>query len=538
MLPWMLLAGAAIPAAAQYPGHTQQNDTKKAKPPRAIAVLEWTGAPGKPSASRIVPVSVFVDGEYQDAGLYMAQPAPLAVERDTVYELQQAGVPKGMFDLAGGENMLGTWYGFGQWKPLAPPPPVKKLKPARVPARIVQDNDPDRPQLKRSGSGAGAGGTTSTSSTAPSSGSSGSSTSSDDPDKPTLHRRTDSGSGTQDSSSSGSASSGGSSTGAASGSPSSTSSTSSSGSTSTADSDDPDKPTLHRRGDSGDSGQASSGAGTAPDDPDRPHLTKHSDSSTTAASADDEASVGMAKNIDPDRPQMLHGKPAVSEQQLEASKLTGLPPDLQQMAAVSDSATHEEHPFVYQWPSPDDAAKMQAAVEALAINAALPARPAAAKTTTPPVARPGAPRSTLAHRVPVKPPPVKLTQEEFHAFELSYSGGPTVVLTATAEIGPNNAGTTVEKYVTIVAQPDFDGVPQVRLQSVTDPDHLDITPRMRLVDAVDAQGDNRAELLFEMRRKNDRQFALYKVLGLHAEQAFATEPLPYGALSHVEIKTN
>jgi len=274
-------------------------------------------------------------------------------------------------------------------------------------------------------------------------------------------------------------------------------------------------------------------------------LTKHSDAGgATGSTADDVASVGAAKNIDPDRPQMTRGGgQGVYGKALEASKLRGMPPDLNQMAAVSDSATHEEHPFAYQWVAPEDATAMQKAVEALAIKAALHPdageKPLGGKTpTAPPTARLGAPRSTLAHRVAPKPPPVVLSEEVFRAFELTYGGGPTLVLTAKATIGPNNAGTTVERYVTIIAQPDFDNLPQVRLQSVTDAEHLDITPRMRLVDAVDTKGNNEAELLFELRRANDRQFAIYRVRGLQAEQAFATEPLPYGAAGRIETSAN
>ena len=74
-----LLVALAIPAGAQYPGHMETN--KKAAPPvRAVAVLEWTGAPGKPSASRIIPISVFDGEQYQPGGLYLARPEPLALE--------------------------------------------------------------------------------------------------------------------------------------------------------------------------------------------------------------------------------------------------------------------------------------------------------------------------------------------------------------------------------------------------------------------------------------------------------------------------
>jgi hypothetical protein len=49
---------------------------------------------------------------------------------------------------------------------------------------------------------------------------------------------------------------------------------------------------------------------------------------------------------------------------------------------------------------------------------------------------------------------------------------------------------------------------------------------MRLVDAVDAEGDNRGELLFELRGTEQRQFAMYRVLRGSAEQLFATVAMP------------
>jgi hypothetical protein len=39
---------------------------------------------------------------------------------------------------------------------------------------------------------------------------------------------------------------------------------------------------------------------------------------------------------------------------------------------------------------------------------------------------------------------------------------------------------------------------------------------------VDAEASNRASLLFELRAQNSRQFALYRVIGAHAEQTFLT----------------
>ncbi len=67
-----LLLMVAPLAMAQYPGHIKPDDQKKPDEPRAVSILEWVGDPGKPVASRIVPLSVFVNGEYQDGGLYIA----------------------------------------------------------------------------------------------------------------------------------------------------------------------------------------------------------------------------------------------------------------------------------------------------------------------------------------------------------------------------------------------------------------------------------------------------------------------------------
>jgi len=58
------------------------------------------------------------------------------------------------------------------------------------------------------------------------------------------------------------------------------------------------------------------------------------------------------------------------------------------------------------------------------------------------------------------------------------------------------------------------------IQNVTDEAHLDRTPRMRLVDVVDAEASNRASLLFELRGQRTRQFGLYSVIGARADQRF------------------
>ena len=81
-----LRAGAALLAVlsaagavrAQYPVQMSKSN-QDAPEMRAVGVLEWTGEEGHPKASRLVPVSVYDGQELQDAGIYLARPAPLAL---------------------------------------------------------------------------------------------------------------------------------------------------------------------------------------------------------------------------------------------------------------------------------------------------------------------------------------------------------------------------------------------------------------------------------------------------------------------------
>jgi hypothetical protein len=112
------------------------------------------------------------------------------------------------------------------------------------------------------------------------------------------------------------------------------------------------------------------------------------------------------------------------------------------------------------------------------------------------------------------------TNEQFKAFELTFSGGATLVFSGETQ---DHAGKT--KYVTLIAQPDFNGVPKVLFKTVTDDAHLDVTPKMRLVDAVDARANNRGDLVFELRSDRDREFVIYRIGGGQAEQVFTTGSL-------------
>lgn len=486
----------ALPALAQYPVQLS-NGNQNTPQMRAVAVLEWTGEEGHPKASRLVPVTVYDGQQLQDASIYLAQPAPLALSSEVEYELKEDGKTVGLFDINNAGQEQGSWVGFGVWKPLPKPKPSTPSAKAAMDNSWGGDVQSDRPVLHRKHG-------------ADDSSTSDSTREAQDPDRPTLHKK-DSSDSTTDA---------GSSTPSTPSDPDrptlhkKTSSDSDSGSDSSASSApaDPDRPTLHKK--TSDSDSASDGT-TAASDPDRPRLTKKSSAKTPV----DVGSVSSVPDAtDPNRPKLIRGKPA-DEGQKVLPTLMGLPPDMQQAVAVSDARSRPEHLWTYSWSNPDDQARMKANMEDLARTAlgltppTTPAKPAPKRTST----------ATAVHKkakpAPPPPPPAPLLDEQFRVFELAYGAGATMVLSAHTD-GP----AAQEKFVTLVAQPDLYGNVAVLLKNVTDGAHLDDNPRMRLVDAVDALADNRGELLFELRGATQRQFALYRVLRGQISKLFTSGP--------------
>ncbi len=553
----LLAAGTLVlgtlAAGAQYSTPVGQGAARP-KTLRATAVLEWTGTLEKPNASRLMPIAVWDGERYQPASLYLAKPEPLAFVAGTLYVLEHAGVEAGLFEVQTPAQLQGQWIGMGKFKPAAPPPPPKKLKVSKeLPVLEGGKHEKDK---------------------------------SGDDDRPTLHRAPGSGTSTA-----GTGSTTGSSAGGSSGSaPANTGGTSASGGDKPAPSQGAgkagdDAPTLHRRtdassgGEPGDAGTGSSSASRAPDvDPDRPTLHKHGETSDAkpADDADDDSDrptlhrartagglAAASPTIDPDRPRLRHGASGETGESLLPSKLEGAPPAMQQIVAVSDAAAGEPHPYTYQWPEAGDAAKMQAALAQLAAQAvaapaaaangdkgsfgpqAAKARAAASAAKAQASGRASG-RTGRAAKAPSAPAGPSLVDEKFAAFELSFSGGATLVYSAhTAADGPDGV------YVTLVAQPDFYGKPQVLFQQVSHADRLAESPAMQLVDAVDTDGDGRAELVFSLTGPSatrtvasagsgqssaslyaadaagtERQFAIYRVASGRVQQVFATGPLP------------
>jgi hypothetical protein len=67
------------------------------------------------------------------------------------------------------------------------------------------------------------------------------------------------------------------------------------------------------------------------------------------------------------------------------------------------------------------------------------------------------------------------------------------------------------KEITLIARTNLEGELQKLFFSETDSRHLDVTPRMELIDAVDADGDGRGELLFRRTFDDGSAYAIYRV---------------------------
>jgi hypothetical protein len=305
-------------------------------------------------------------------------------------------------------------------------------------------------------------------------------------------------------------------------------------------SDDAEKPHFVRRDQSTDganqNGTANSGstsaqktpestqASSAPVDPDRPRLRRRPEEDKPqqqAASAPESPSAAP----DPDRPRLAHGKPADLKDEPKPLEIT--PVALGQTVAVSDANNVSKESFAYEWGSPADAASAQKELETRAAQLLAATKPADTSPNTASKQTSTTHHSTAHHatvhktaRRTAKPleTPLPLTDVHFSAFAMTYGSGPTLVLTAREASGTHS--------IAVIALQDIYGKIQVLWHSITDDEHLDVTPRMKLIDAVDPRGDGRANLLFEERNNTDRRFALYVVGADNAEQVFATDPLP------------
>jgi hypothetical protein len=478
---------------------------------RAVGVYEWTGDLAKPKGMRLVPVTIFIDGQVQDAAVYLARPIPMALEGGTLYELDEAGAAKGLLDLMSARHVQipdaadlppydDGWFGYGKFEAPAAPKASSSLKKpsARASMNGKALDDDSKPHFGKRGGSADA--------DTPEPGSPEDvkvdADDKDGVDRPTLRRRptVDPKTAKKDKRAGGE-----------------------SGVIGPKDSlnDDPDRPTIKRKaalteedfpalnGLPADMKQM-----VAVSDPKRrdPHVFAR------AWEDDAEKALVMGKMRELARAELVKYGPVPSGTMVAAAPATVSSAPAASGAGLKEQDTSSGAPVLRRNKVAADAAAQEQVTAPTPAPAVAPVTKATASSKT-------APKTAAARRAAaakakkdaaVAAAPEVLVDEELKGFTLSYGGAPTFVYTAHTQ----GTGAAL-RYVTIVAQGDpAKGEMKVAMKSTTDAAHLDRTAWMRFVDVVDVEASNRASLLFELRGQSSRQFGIYRVIDGRADTVF------------------
>jgi len=230
---------------------------------------------------------------------------------------------------------------------------------------------------------------------------------------------------------------------------------------------------------------------------------------------------------DKDRPVLQRGRPSRRPQQRPgtpagaSAKAGSHPPatasatagPVQIIPAISDADGPEPRPYTYPL-KPEEEQQLRRKVLVLAADE-VRARASllAPETLESSSSARGSPRQGKTAPA-VKPPQPAFEDVQLRVFDLSNSNQAVSVLTAKARMPRrSDASAGLQYYVTLVAREDLYGELHKAFSNVTDMLHLDVLPRLELIDAVDADGDGRGELLFRQISDAGSAFAVYRVIG-------------------------
>ena len=252
-----------------------------------------------------------------------------------------------------------------------------------------------------------------------------------------------------------------------------------------------------------------------PEDSDRPVLKRPEAEKPAPTAAAESASPD-----DPNRPVLRRGKPITLQEENSPAppepapaaakagtgKNAAMVPAIakvQLLPAISDAGGPEARPFTYDL-KPDEEQIFRKKIMALATKDLL----AKAGGVVPPVGHPVAKKTSHA----AAPPQPDFEDVALRVFDLTSSNEPVLVLSAKATL-PKSKSPTTEYFITLVARSDIYGDLHKAFSQITDQQHLDVLPRYELIDAVDADGDGRGDLLFREVSDAGTAYAVYRVIG-------------------------
>ena len=254
--------------------------------------------------------------------------------------------------------------------------------------------------------------------------------------------------------------------------------------------------------------------------------SSRSSSATTAATAPPTASSDQEAENDTDRPTLKRGKPALKAQQststakaTTAAKTTqqaaspapaetkaATPPaasQIQLIPAISDADGPEMHSYAFPASSEETEQFRKKMLALTADEIRARAKQLGSEAV-----------GVQTSKTPGKANSAKQVQPSFEdvqlrVFDLSSSNEPILILTAEAHMPASD----LQYIVSLVAREDINGDFHKALANVTDNEHLDVLPHLELIDAVDADGDGRGELLFRKVSDSSSAYVIYRVIG-------------------------
>ncbi len=212
---------------------------------------------------------------------------------------------------------------------------------------------------------------------------------------------------------------------------------------------------------------------------------------------------------DPNRPLLRRGKPDPNARRQavktfdESEELPKTAKDaapIEIIPAISDAGGPDPRPYTYEVKPQEEASYRTKMLDLAA--AELRAR---TKNEVPASA-------AGKRRVPVAAKPSKPSFDDvrLRIFDLSNSNQPVLVLSARTHV-PAGGDIHEPEEITLVARTNLEGELRRLFFSETDSRHLDVAPRMELIDAVDADGDGRGELFFRRTSDAGSAYGIYRV---------------------------
>jgi hypothetical protein len=450
---------------------------KNVKGPRAVGLLQLNSS-GK---GTLIPVAILIDGTFYDASVYKANPVPMALDGGTVYEVEKTGESQGLFTIRGALHNQNPesqtpWLGAGSYVLNGTEVASTAHKAEDKPRGLDNDNDAP-PRLTRGKET----GTASDGKPAPSSASGGGASQTEATAKPGTSGDSDK-SGTGNSQTPNAAGQG-------------ASPQSSKGSSSTHDSAAQDG-----------SPQSSAGHGQTANGQEqtyyRPTLRRGKPTQSAPEEAADDAALATDKLTSA----------------TVAGATAGAPPQpaVQLVPAISDGGGPQPESYKFFWKEgeEEDRRKQMLALAADEVSSYVRAREKLTITATPAVTKTSAAKAKATDHKSEKTDPV-LENIQFRAFDVWKNNQPVMILTAEAHLPPKPQTSTpsLTYNVTIAARTDIYGDLRKLYSGVTDKFHLDVTPRLNLIDVVDADGDGRGELLFHETTDAGNGYVIYRATG-------------------------